>query len=57
MTLGKVIDTRSWSQMFLVTQLVLPVAEKLPAVIKSELGKYENVSSAFLPSKHFYYRV
>lgn len=39
MTLGKVIDTRSWSQMFLVTQLDLPVAEKLPAMIKLDLRK------------------
>ena len=37
MTLGKMMDTGSWSQMFLVTQLVLPGAEELPAMIKLEL--------------------
>ena len=37
MTLGKMMDTGSWSQMFLVTQLVLPGAGELPAMIKLEL--------------------
>lgn len=31
------IDTGFWSQMFLVTQLALPVAGELPAMIKLEL--------------------